>query len=140
MSNRVEFDKEDIWRPQTPAHPSTEYFFCTVVQEHKNDGSNSNINSNISRQYLSLGCAVDFETDDIFIVYGIALPKDLSDGVFCNLHTFRTDRGYIRHEPCTLSLSNGNIDKLRVFNVDGERFRLRFFEWLSLESSLSDSL
>ena len=129
---RVEFDKEDIWNPKTPAHTTTGYFFCTLV--HTNE------NGDTARQYLSLGSAIDFGSDEVYVVYGIETPTEPDGNTLCTLSAFKTDRGYTHHEIVTLSLNNVNAGKLRVFNVETECFRLRFHEWLALEFTLANNL
>lgn len=130
--NKIEFDREDIWNPRTPSYPTASYFFCTLVQKSESVET--------KRQYLSLGDAIDFETDEIFIVYGIEAPTRLNTDILCDLYTFKTDRGYTNHEIHKISLTNESANKLRVFNIGNERFRLRFIEWLGLEFTLSDNL
>lgn len=129
---RVEFDKEDIWNPKTPAHAATGYFFCTLVQ--------TNESGDERRQYLSLGSAIDFESEEVFVVYGIEAPPEPDGNTLCTLSAFKTDRGYARHEVATVPLTSENASKLRVFNVEAECFRLRFHEWLGLEFTLADNL
>ena len=129
----IEFDKEDIWNPKTPTHAAPGYFFCTLVQ--------TNENGDTRRQYLSLGNAVDFESEEVFAVYGIEAGPPVSDGsTLCVLHAFKTDRGYTGHKVATVPLTKENAGKLRVFNIETERFRLRFHEWLRLDFTLSDNL